>query len=82
MTTFHLHDLNNGLGVRSVLYFTNYKMITVVYYLYLRGRFCFLLEQKGGRVVDGPGAVYMLMLIPLSWEGLQTKSESHLGDFL
>lgn len=29
-----------------------------------------------------PGAVYMLMLIPLSWEGLQTRSESYTGDFL
>ena len=75
MTTFHLHDLNNGLGVRSVLYFTNYKMITVVYYLYLRGRFCFLLELKGGSVVDGSGAVCILMLIPFSWEGFQTRSE-------
>ena len=75
MTTFHLHDLNNGLGVRSILYFINYKMITVVYYLYLRGRFCFLLELKGGRVVDGSGAVCSLMLIPFSWEGFQTRSE-------
>jgi hypothetical protein len=26
--------------------------------------------------VDGPGADCILMLIPLSWEGLQTRSES------
>jgi hypothetical protein len=25
--------------------------------------------------VDGPGAVYILMLILLSWEGLMTRSE-------
>jgi hypothetical protein len=32
--------------------------------------------------VDEPGAVCMLMLILLSWEGLGTRSESYPGDFL
>jgi hypothetical protein len=30
--------------------------------------------SEDGNVVDGPGAVCILMLIPLSWEGLQTRS--------
>jgi hypothetical protein len=33
-------------------------------------------------VVDWPGAVCMLMIILLSWKGLQTRSESYSGDFL
>lgn len=33
-------------------------------------------------VVDGPGAVCMLMLIPFFWEGMGTRSESYSGDFL
>ena len=51
-------------------------MVIVVLNLYLRERFCFLLEQEGGSVVDGPGAVCVLMLILLSWEGMQTRSDS------
>ena len=36
-----------------------------------------------GNAVDGSGAVCILMLIPLSWEELQTRSESlYSGDFL
>ena len=46
----YLNDINDGLGVRSVLYFIDYKMVIVVLYLYLRERFCFLLEQKGESV--------------------------------
>ena len=57
-----LIDKNDGLGVRSILYFINYKMVIVVLNLYLREKFCFLLEQKGGSVVDGPGAVEFLCL--------------------
>ena len=49
---FYFNDINDGLGVRSILYFIEYKMVIVVLYLYLRERFCFLLEQKGGSVVD------------------------------
>ena len=75
---FYLNDINEGLGVRSILYFINYKMVIVVLCLYLRERFCFLLEKKGGSVVGGPGAVCIYMLILLSWEGLQTRSESHI----
>jgi hypothetical protein len=29
--------------------------------------------EKGGSIVDGPGAVCILMLISLSWEGLRTR---------
>jgi hypothetical protein len=51
-------------------------MVVVLLYLYLRERFCLLLEQKGGSVAYRPGTVCILMLIPLSWEGLQSRSES------
>jgi hypothetical protein len=40
------------------------------------GKVLFLLKRKGGSVVDGPDAVCKLIL--LSWEGLRTRSESHL----
>ena len=73
---FCLNDINDGLGVRSILYSINYKIVIVRLYLYLRGRFCNLLEQKGGSVVDGAGAVCILMLIPLSLRGAADK-ESH-----
>jgi hypothetical protein len=33
-------------------------------------------------VMDGSGAICMLMIIPLSQEGQQTRSESYSGDFL
>ena len=72
---FCLDDINDGLGVRSILYFINYKKVIVVPCLYLRERFCFLLEQKRGCIVDGPGAVCILMLIPLSWEELRRRSK-------
>jgi hypothetical protein len=62
---FYLNGINDGLGVRSILYFINYKMVIVinykmvivVLYLYLRERFCILLEHKGVSIVDGPGVV-------------------------
>ena len=54
---FYLNDINDGLGVRSILYFINYKMLIVVLYLYLSEGFVFLLEQKAGNIVDVPGAV-------------------------
>jgi hypothetical protein len=54
---FYLNDINDGLGIRSILYFIDYKMVIVALCLYLRERFCFLLEKKRGSVVDGPGAV-------------------------
>ena len=73
---FYFIDKNDGLGVRSILYFINYKMVIVVLYLYLRERFCLLLEKKWGSVVDEPDAVCILMLILLSWEGLLTRCES------
>jgi hypothetical protein len=41
---FCLDDINDGLGVRSVLYFIDYKMVIVMLYLYLRERFGVLLE--------------------------------------
>ena len=81
MTMFCLNDINDGLGIRPILYLTNSKMLIVVLYLYLR-EFFFFLAQKGGRVVDRPGAVCMLILIPFSWEGLQTRIKSYSGDFL
>ena len=56
---FCITDKDVGLGVRSILYSINYKIVIVRLYLYLRGRFCTLLEQKGGSVVDGPGAILM-----------------------
>ena len=36
----------------------------------------FSIKHSHLHVVDGPGAVFMLMLILLSWEGLWTRSES------
>ena len=57
MTIFYLNDINDGLGIRSILYFIDNKVVIVVLYLYLRERFSFLLEQKGGNVENGPGAV-------------------------
>jgi hypothetical protein len=71
MTKFYLNNINDGLGVSSILYFINYKMVVVVFYLYMRESL--LLEQKGG---SGPGAVCILMLIPLPREGMRTRSES------
>ena len=56
----------DGLSIRFILYFINCKMIIAVLYLYLKERFSFLLEQKGGSVMDGPAADCILMLIPLS----------------
>jgi hypothetical protein len=44
---FYLNDINDRLGIRSILYLMNYKMVIVVIYLYLRERFCFLLNRKG-----------------------------------
>ena len=38
--------------------------------------------QVQGFVMDGPGAVCMLMLIPLLQEGLRTRSELYLSDVL
>jgi hypothetical protein len=32
--------------------------------------------------VDGPGAICMLTLISLSWEGLRTRNESYKAYFL
>jgi hypothetical protein len=71
---FYFIDKNDGLGVRSILCFINYKMLVVVLNLHLRGKFCLLLEQKGGSVVAGPGAVCILMLILLSWKGLWIRT--------
>jgi hypothetical protein len=39
-------------------------------------------DSEVGGVVDGPSAVCILILIPLSWEGLWRRSESHSGDIL
>jgi hypothetical protein len=78
---FCLNDINDGLGIRPILYLTNSKMLIVVLYLYLR-EFFFFLAQKGGSVVDRPGAVCMLILILLSWEELWTRSESYSRDIL
>jgi hypothetical protein len=36
---FYLSDINDGLGIRSILYFINYKVVIVVLYLYLREKF-------------------------------------------
>jgi hypothetical protein len=36
---FYFNNINDGLGVRFILYFINYKMVIVVLYLYLRERF-------------------------------------------
>jgi hypothetical protein len=33
-------------------------------------------------VGDGSGVICVLMLIPFSWEELQTRNESYSGDFL
>ena len=77
---FYFIDKNDGLGVRSILYFINYKMVIVVLNLYLREKFCFLLELKGEVLM----ALYfvddacILMLILFSQEGLfGPRNESH-----
>jgi hypothetical protein len=49
-------------------------MVIVVLNLYLRIKKSLLTGQKGGSVVDSPGVDCILMLIPLSQEGLQKKS--------
>jgi hypothetical protein len=36
MTVFYFIDKNDGLGVRSILYFIGYNMVIVVLNLYLR----------------------------------------------
>ena len=51
-------------------------MVIVVLNLYLREKFCFLIEQKGGSVVDSPGVACTLMIILLSQERLRMRSES------
>ena len=48
---FYLNDKNDGLGVRSILYLINYKMVIVV--LQIERQVLFLLEEKGASVVDG-----------------------------
>jgi hypothetical protein len=76
LSSIYFIDKNDGLGIRPILYLINYKMIIVVLNLYLREKFCFLLEQKGGSVVDGPGDACIWMLIPFSQEGLSgTRNE-------
>ena len=40
---------NDRLGVRSILYFINYKMVIVVLYLYLREKFCFFIRTERGK---------------------------------
>jgi hypothetical protein len=78
MTLFYFIDKNDGMGVRCILYFINYKMVIVVLNLYLREKFCSLLEQKGGSVVDGTGSACILMLILLSQEGLSGRQNESL----
>ena len=36
MTMFYFIDKNDGMGVSFILYFINYKMVLVVFNLYLR----------------------------------------------
>jgi hypothetical protein len=73
---FYFIDKNGELGIRSILYFINYKMFIVVLNLYLR-RKSLLSECKGGSV-GGPGAACILMLILLSQKGLSgPRNESH-----
>jgi hypothetical protein len=40
---FYLNDRSDGLSVRSISYFIDYKVVTGVLYLYFREMFCFLL---------------------------------------
>ena len=46
---FYFIDKNDGLGVRSILYFINYKMVIVVLNLYLREKFCFFIRTERGK---------------------------------
>ena len=62
-------------------------MVVVVLNLYLREKFCFfLLEQKGGSVIDGPGDACIWMLTLFSQEGQSGLSNEegvkYSGDFL
>ena len=43
---FYLIDKNDGLSVKSILYFINYKMVIVVLNLYLREK-SLLIGQNG-----------------------------------
>jgi hypothetical protein len=58
------------------MYFINYKMVMVVLNLYLRYK-SLLSGQKVESVVDGPGGVCILMLIPFSQERL-SQGMSHI----
>ena len=66
---FYLIVKDDGLDVRCILYFITYKMVIIVFNLYLREK-SLLIGQKGGSVVHSPGVVCILMLILLSQEGL------------
>jgi hypothetical protein len=46
---FYLNDITDGLGIRTILYFINYKMVIVVLYLYLREKFCFFIRTERGK---------------------------------
>jgi hypothetical protein len=73
----YLIDKIDGLGVKCILYFINCRMVIVVLNLYLIEK-SLLIGQKGRNIVECPGAVYILMLIPLPKEGLpRRRSESH-----
>ena len=77
---FYLKGINYGLGVRSILYLINYKMVIVVLYLYLRDfGFFFIRRERRKCCVDGPDAGCILMLILLSGSGCRLR---YSGDFL
>ena len=44
---FHLNDKVDGLGVRSILYFINYKMVIVV--LYIERKVLFFIRTERGK---------------------------------
>ena len=44
--------------------------------------FYFIVYSDYVYVVYGTDIVCLLVLIPVSWEGLRTRSESYSGDFL
>ena len=55
MAMFYFIDKNDGLGVRSILYFMNYKMVIAVLNLYLRENcLCVCVKRKDDMWQDFP----------------------------
>jgi hypothetical protein len=57
MTMFYFNDKNDGLGIRSILYLINYKMVIVVLNLFLREKFCFFIRPERRKCCGWPVAV-------------------------